>query len=279
MTARRLGAMGRGLGTTALAAVVATGAVGWSSGSVSAAVSQAMPVAVEDELGYDVFLATPTKDGQFFHYSCEFDASWVILKFFGYDVPFEEQLAIVGHDRAVEPTYQQTPEGVVVYGGDITSAFSGDFDTNFLARTTGEAMAPLFEEFGLEVEPVQTREGIEAALDAGAPIWIKATVDFLPWEPVTWITPEGEEIETVLGNDHSVVVVGYDDEAVVIRDVLGPTSSNWERPDQYEVPWQTFMEVWGAQQYDGLAVAPDDDDGAEPRTVEEPRIDPFDIPG
>ncbi|MDP9364046.1 MAG: hypothetical protein M3Q10_07440 [Chloroflexota bacterium] len=228
---------------------------GWSP-LAGAAAGQIEAVAAVDPGAYDAYVPTATKDGQFYSYTCEFDAAWVILKTFGHDVPFEEQLEIVGLDRGPEPYYEATADSFVVHGGDITSAFSGDYRGNMLARTTGRAMAPLFAAYGLDVEPVDTREGVQAALDGGALVWIKATVDFLPWEPVTWITPEGEEIETVLGNDHAVVVAGYDEEVVVIRDVLGPTSSNWERPYQYEVPWDTFLAVWAAQQYDGLAVAP-----------------------
>ena len=39
-------------------------------------------------------------------------------------------------------------------------------------------------------------------------------------------------------------------------DVLGPTSSDWKRPYEYEVDWDTFLKAWGAQKFDGLAVAP-----------------------
>lgn len=225
---------------------------------------------------YDAYVPAATKAGQYFYYTCEFDAAWVILKTFGHDVPFEEQLAIVGHDRSVEPTYREGADGFVIEGGDITRSFSGDYANNLLARTTGAAMTPLFEEFGLAVEPVHTREAIEAALDRGALVWTKATVDFLPWEPATWVTPDGEEIETVLGNDHAVVLIGYDEAAVVVRDVLGPTNTNWNRTDEYEVPWATFLDVWAAQERDGLAVAPVADE--EGRT-DLPVIRPIEVTG
>jgi hypothetical protein len=42
----------------------------------------------------------------------------------------------------------------------------------------------------------------------------------------------------------------------VIRDVLGPTSSNWQRPYEYEVGWPAFLAAWGAQSFDALAVYP-----------------------
>ena len=121
-------------------------------------------------------------------------------------------------------------------------------------------MRKVVDEYDLAVEPVDDREGIESALDRGALIWIKSTVDFLPWEPVTWITPEGKELPGVLGNDHAVVVMGYNADVVVIRDTLGPTSTNWERPYEYEVPWDTFLPVWEAQGFDGLAMAPTTED-------------------
>jgi hypothetical protein len=83
---------------------------------------------------------------------------------------------------------------------------------------------------------------------------MKTTVDFKPWRPATWVTPGGDTIQTVLGNDHAVVVIGFNTEVAVIRDVLGPTSSNWRRPLEYEVNWETLMKAWGAQAFDGLAV-------------------------
>jgi hypothetical protein len=67
--------------------------------------------------------------------------------------------------------------------------------------------------------------------------------------------PDGTTHQTVLGNDHAVVVMGFNQESAVIRDVLGPTSTNWQRPYEYEVSWDTFMAAWGAQSFDGVAVA------------------------
>lgn len=238
---------------TGLASVVALVWVLGSGGSGIAAPSVPVPIGNADN--YDSYVSTAMKEGQFFYYTCEFDAAWVVLKTFGYDVPFDDQLALVGHDRSVEPYYQSTPEGMVIYGGDITEAFSGDFTSNLLARTTGEAMTPLFEAYDLEVRPVDTEQAVRESLDRGALIWMKATVDFLPWEPTTWITPDGDRVDTVLGNDHAVVAIGYNDDVVVIRDVLGPTDTNWNRAYEYEVDWETFMAVWEAQEFDGLAVS------------------------
>ena len=206
--------------------------------------------------GYTAYIPAALKEGQFAQYTCEFDAGWAIYKTFGLDATLEDQVAIIGVDQRIEPFYEETAAGFVVYGGDITTAFSGDYTQNLLARTTGAAMQKIFETYNLSVEPVDDRAGIEAALDRGALVWIKATVDFLPWQPVTWITPEGKELPGVLGNDHAVVVMGYNDEVAVIRDVLGPTSSNWNRLFEYEVHWDTFLPVWEAQGFDGLSVAP-----------------------
>ena len=203
---------------------------------------------------YDAYVPTATKQGQFFYYTCEFDAAWAVLQTFGHDVGFDQQLAIVGHDERLEPYVQTTDGGHLIQGGDITSAFSGDYTHNFLARTTGSAMKKLFEHFGLDTEAVTDRPAIEAALQRGAIVWMKATVDFLPWEPATWVTPDGTRLPTVLGNDHAVVVIGYNDDGVVIRDVLGPTDTNWARTDEYNVPWATFLAVFKAQGKDALAV-------------------------
>jgi hypothetical protein len=58
----------------------------------------------------------------------------------------------------------------------------------------------------------------------------------------------------VLGNDHAQVIIGYNDDVVVIRDVLGPTSTNWSRPYEYEVAWDQFLACWWAQGNDGQAI-------------------------
>jgi uncharacterized protein YvpB len=220
------------------------------------------PVVVNGR-AYDAYVEAASKQGQFYWYTCEFDAAWVVLKTFGYEVPFEEQLAIVGHDRSIVPYAVQTGDLFTIYGGDIETAFSGDYTSSFLARTTGKAMTKLFEHYALAVEPVDTREEIEATLRDGGLVWTKATVDFLPWQTATWVTPDGDTFKTVLGNDHAVVVVGYNADAVVIRDPLGPTDTNWNRAYEYEVDWATFLAVFEAQSSDGLAVSsPNPDDPA-----------------
>lgn len=249
LTRRRLVALGVG---GAAAAFGARGAAAVQSGGV----------ALLDGSAYDAYVPAATKEGQFAQYTCEFDAAWAVLKTFGIDTSLVEQVAIVGVDQRIEPYEQLTADGYVIYGGDIGAMFSGDYTSSYLARSTGRAMRKIFDHFGLAVEPVSDRVGIEAALDRGALVWMKATVDFLPWEPVTWITPEGEAFPGVLGNDHAVVAMGYNAEVVVIRDVLGPTSSNWQRPYEYEVPWDTFLPVWEAQGFDGIAVAPSQTIGA-----------------
>lgn len=216
--------------------------------------------AIVDGVAYDAYIKTPKKDGQFAHYTCEFDAAWVILKTFGIDAGLEEQVEIIGMDESIEPYYEETADGIFIYGGDITTAYSGNYNENFLARTSGLAMREVFEHYELDVTPVRDREGIEDALLNGELVWIKTTVDFLEWVPATWVNPDGTTFPTVLGNDHAVVVVGFNDDGVVIRDVLGPTSSNWERVYRYDVSWDRFLASWGAQDNDGLAVAPPADE-------------------
>ncbi|NJM08607.1 hypothetical protein HC891_24100, partial [Candidatus Gracilibacteria bacterium] len=205
---------------------------------------------------YDAYIPAAVKNSQLYQYTCEFDAAWVILQTFGINVGVEEIIARTPLDSSVEPYFEEIPEGFFIYGGDIRTAFSGNYQENFLARSTGSAVAPVFASFGLEANPISDRAGVENALRSGALVWLKTTVDFKPWRPATWVTPGGERIPTVLGNDHAVVAIGFNSEGVVIRDVLGPTSSNRQRPLEYEVAWNTFLAAWGAQNFDGLAVAP-----------------------
>jgi uncharacterized protein YvpB len=216
----------------------------------------AQGVTTPDGRYYDAYVPSASKEGQFYHYTCEFDAAWVVLATFGYDVGFDELIGIVGHDTSIEPYYEETAEGFVIYGGDITKAFNGNYHDNLLARTTGQAMMPIFQQYNLAATPVNSREGIEQTLNQGGLVWMKATADFLPWADTTWITPNGDQLPTVLGNDHAVVVMGYNEFGPVIRDVLGPTSSNWERAYEYDVPWETFLGVFNAQGADGIGVLP-----------------------
>ena len=87
---------------TFLAAVIG-GLLGPAAGIGLAAGVETEQEAVEDGQDYDAYLPAALKEGQYYYYTCEFDAAWVIVKTFGHDVPFEEQLEIVGHDRSVEP--------------------------------------------------------------------------------------------------------------------------------------------------------------------------------
>lgn len=204
----------------------------------------------------DVLISTSTKQGQRYRYSCEFDAAWVILQTYGLDVTVDDLIARLPGDPALEPTFAETSRGIEIYGGDIRQTFSGNIQDNFLARTTGNAMQTMFRSYAVETYPVHTQQEIVRALSQGHLVWIKTTVDFKDGIPAMWITPDGTSIPTVLGNDHAVVVMGVDDEGAVIRDVLGSTSSNPQRPDEYHVGWDHFMMIWALQGFDGLGAIP-----------------------
>ena len=203
---------------------------------------------------YDVYIPPATKLHQYYHYTCEFDAAWVVLKTYGIDTTLDDQLSIIGQDKSLEPRWEETKQGIFIYGGDILHYYSGDYTKNFLARSSGNAMSKVFEHYGLQVTPVHTQDDLEAALRRGELVWIKTTADFKPGRPATWVMPDGTTYQTVLGNDHAAVVMGYSERGPLIRDVLGPTSTNWNRTYEYEVSWPTFIAAWASQSYDGLAV-------------------------
>jgi len=228
-------------------------------GAPSDATSEPAPTSsgtIVNGQSYDAYVPAATKLHQYYHFTCEFDAAWVVLKTNGIDVTLADQLAITGQDKSIEPKYEETAQGVFIYGGDILHYYSGDYTTNFLARTTGAVMAKVFEHYGLNVSPVHTQDALEAALRQGKLVWIKTTADFKPGKPATWVMPDGTTYQTVLGNDHAAVVMGYSDRGAHIRDVLGPTSTNEARQYEYDVPWPKFMATWDQQQDDGLAVGP-----------------------
>jgi hypothetical protein len=213
-----------------------------------------MPTPSANVIKYTVYLTAALKYGQDYKNSCEFDAGWVIVQSYGFDVTVDDLISKIPLDSSIEPEIYETTEGFFIYGGDILHKYSGDYKTNFLARTMGRAFAQVFSSYGLETQPVRNRDQLETALQKGNLVWIKTTVDFLMGRPASWITPQGEHIKTVLGNDHAVVVIGYNDSVVVIRDTLGPTSTNLNRTFEYEVPWDQFLEAWGEQDFDGIVV-------------------------
>lgn len=201
-----------------------------------------------------IYLRVAEKHGLTYKYSCEFDAAWMILRSYDLRTSVDDLIAQLPRDETVEPYLVEGREGFRIVGGDITAVYSGDVRRNYLARTTGAAMAQLFHQYGLKTKAVHSQEALMAALDQGAPVWIKATVDFAVGRPALWVMPSGAIRPTVLGNDHAVVVVGYTAEGAIIKDPLGPSASNLDRPYEYAVGWERFLRVWAQQQHDGLAV-------------------------
>ncbi len=211
---------------------------------------------IADGWYWDAYIQVPVKEGQDFHFTCEFDSAWIILKAYGFDLTLEEQMAIVGVDNAIEPWYEETPTGIIVWGGDIDEHYCGHYDTNVLTRARCNAMRKVFESVGLGVTFTPERHLIEEALLRGEPVFFKSTVDFLPWRAATWKTPDGDDFPVVLTNDHALTVMGFNADEVIIRDPLGPTTTNYKRPWQYRVSWDRFLEVIAAQGNDAIAIAP-----------------------
>jgi hypothetical protein len=204
---------------------------------------------------WDALIQVPVKRGQWMQYTCEFDAAWSIMKAYGIEASLDDQVDAVGIDNRVVPYWDESSEEVIIYGGDIGQHFSGYLDSNLMSKSTSNAMRKAFEAFALVATPAQDRATIETAILAGHPVFLKATVDFLPWRQARWISPEGYEYPVVFSNDHALTVIGFNQDDVVIRDPLGPSTTNEIRPYQYRVTWDRFIEVLGAQDDDGLAVS------------------------
>ncbi len=225
-----------------------------------------------DGVVWTAMVQVPIKRGQDLHFTCEFDTAWCIMMAYGFDVPLQEQLDAVRIDDRLEPYWEDQGDVVMIQGGDIGEYFCGDLNTNLVARAKGSAMRKAFEAKGLTAEPVRDRAAIEAALDRGHPVFFKSTVDFLDWKPAIWNTPDGDQYKVVFSNDHALCVMAYNESDVVIRDPLGPTTTNDRRPYQYRVAWERFLQVFAAQENDGLAIGPpaDGDAGVTPVAAETP---------
>jgi hypothetical protein len=200
-----------------------------------------------DGIVWTAMVQVPIKRGQWFHYTCEFDSAWCGMAAYGIDAAL---------DNRVEPYWEETATGIDVYGGNIGEHFSGELDSNLMSRATATAMRKAFEAHELVTEPIHDRAGIEASLNAGYPVFFKSTVDFLDWRPATWHAPEGHTYQVVFSNDHALTVMAYNETEVVIRDPLGPTTTNGTRPYQYRVAWDRFLQVFASQGNDGLAIIP-----------------------
>lgn len=211
------------------------------------------PVVVNGRM-YDAYMATALKPAQYFYYTCEFDSAWVIMKTFGVEVSFEEQLAIVGYNRDPEPYWTDTADGIVITGGDIGVNFCGDYTSNLVAKIRGSGMKPIFDAYDFPTTPVKSRAEVEACLLAGGLVFVKCTVDFLPHTPAVWVATNGKRYPVPFSNDHAAVVMGFNQDGVVVRDVLGPTNTKWDRQYEYEVPWAAFIASMVAHEWDGLAV-------------------------
>ncbi len=214
-----------------------------------------------DGRSWDAYIQLPIKEGQDFSYTCEFDSAWIILMAYGHEMTLDEQLGYVGHDLSIEPYYEQNASGYVIYGGDIAEMYSGDYVENLLARARTTAVRKVFDAVSLPVTETPDRASTETALRRGQPVFFKSTVDLLDWDPTVWVTPDGDEFPVVLTNDHALVVMGFNDEDVIVRDPLGPTSTNTTRPWQYRVSWDRYLDVIAAQGSDAIAVGPANQDG------------------
>jgi hypothetical protein len=213
------------------------------------------PVEVNGRL-YDAYIPAASKPAQWFWYTCEFDAAWAIFATYGLEVGFDEQLAIVGHDQNPEPWYDASGPEVLIYGGDIGQTFCGDYTKNIVAKLRSTAIKKVFDHYGFGSKLVEGQTDIEECLLQGGLVFMKVTVDFKPFTPARWIATNGAEYPTAFTNDHAVVLMGFNRDVVVIRDVLGPTDTNWNRQYEYEVPWDLFWTSARAHGIDGLAVLP-----------------------
>ena len=237
---------------TYIRSMEATESVGQRVGQPATAIDRVSTV----ESSWDAYIQVPIKNGQDFSYTCEFDSSWIILAAYGHDLTLEDQLSVVGHDLSIEPYWEEYPSRFVIYGGDIAEMFSGNYRENLLARARTTAVRKVFQHVGLTVTDTPDRPSTEQALLRGEPVFFKSTVDMLDWDQTIWVCPDGDEFPVVLTNDHALVVMGFNDQDVIIRDPLGPTTTNEIRPWQYRVSWDRYLEVIAAQGNDAVAVGP-----------------------
>ena len=50
---------------------------------------------------YNAYIPAASKKGQWYHYTCEFDAAWVVFKTYGFDVGLEKMLELITVDKSI----------------------------------------------------------------------------------------------------------------------------------------------------------------------------------
>src|SRR5690349_6651661 len=76
------------------AAALAVGAASTAK-AAPAEIVEITPPPIADPNSYDVYVPTACKTGPFYHYTCEFDAAWAVMKTFGIDASLDEQIAAI----------------------------------------------------------------------------------------------------------------------------------------------------------------------------------------
>lgn len=157
---------------------------------------------------WDAYIQMPIKEGQDFHYTCEFDsldrAAIVRNRYLA-----GRAAAIVGKDESLEP-YCRRPRTVSRYGAAMstTTTMATSTRTSSPVRDCN-AMRKVFEARGLTITVTPDRESIQARLLQGEPIFFKSTVDMMPWRPAVWHSNTGEDWPIVLTNDHALIVMEF----------------------------------------------------------------------
>jgi len=168
---------------------------------------EASTVKIENEITYSQFPNYPT--------GCESVALYILLKYYGIETTPDE---IINKLKKGNLPYKIED---VMYGGNPEIEFIGDPRNDY---SYGVYNTPIAEVANTFKENVQNREGIELEevlniVSEKRPVMVWTTVNNLPSRiSAIWIyRPTGEKIYWK-ENEHAVVIIGYNDEQVIVSD-------------------------------------------------------------
>ncbi len=173
---------------------------------------------LKDEITYNQFPKYPT--------GCESVALYILLKYNKVNV---NVLDIVNNLKKGELPYTV---GGVTYGGNPEKEFIGDPKTNY---SYGAFNGPLKDVANMFKPGIVSKKGwdfknVTDLLDRNIPVMAWVTINLSkPYISRTWIYKEtGEEIKWISG-EHAVVIIGYEENSVVVSDPYTGTIRNFDK--------------------------------------------------
>ena len=100
-----------------------------------------------------------------------------------------------------------------------------------------EPVAATLRSYGLDAQPVYELglDGLKAELLAGRPVLVWATYGMALYEPLEWISDDGQS-STIVPFMHTFLAIGYDESGVFVLDAFDATTQHYS--------FEAFLNIW-----------------------------------